>query len=1008
MKKFRRLILPGVILLSAIIFSLFIPKNKPKKTESSFVDQDHDGDRPENDLGIKAAVDYYNSIKNNPATGKVSMDDIKTAYDQANSMKKVHRKKDFNISWENVGPDNIGGRTRAIVVDKDNNKIIYAGAVSGGIWKSTNGGTSWERKEYSGNYTNLAVSSMVQTINGDLYFGTGELNLARGVGGDLNSAFIGMGIWKSTDRGETWTQLESTIPNPVFTKGQIWSNVNELAVDKVHPNKIFAATQRGLRISEDGGQTWDVVSSLSFSTIIDVAVTNDGNTVFVSSSSGQGYKSTDGGQSFSQLDAKTDFPIGNLGRIEFAIAPSNENYIYACVGTSGFSSSTYGIYQSKDKGASWTSIGKGNNYFNPLGNQADYDNVIAVDPYNPEKIYVGGVTFWIWNNNTWYQAASLSDYLDNENRYKNPYYIHADNHEITFDTASNPPIMYIGNDGGIFKSSDFSIKKNPTYKEINVNYTTAQFYAIDAAQNGKILGGTQDNGVLRFEINGLTGKSVEPAASINNFSGDGFYTAFSRLNNDIVFYEYQYGRIGRSLDQANNASKFDDGHLPAEGNANYPFNTPFRLWESDNDQNSKDSVLFTSDTTAKIRKDQVVTNNKLAGDSNFVLVSGNQYKALKNIAFLPGDTVTVTSPNGNVKFKHVLKHSLPTESGVLVKDIIQSIFVVASYSNVWLTKDALNFTKTPTWFKLSNSNVLSGNPYCIEISNNGDMVLVGGLGGGNKLFRITGIQDATFKYPKNGQWNPQDAGIKITQIGSFGSGQIVVGIGIDPNDSKRAVVTLGNYGQNLDHVYFTENVMDTQKVTYKTLDNVGTNKLPDMPVYDGMINISKPNEIYVSSELGMWAFDLNNQFDGWTEINDGMERVPTFMIRQVLEKEWHDGPSIYIGTHGRGVFKTSLRSQQNIGFKEYPDGEKLKSNIYIFPNPAVEMTNIQLNAAPRGNLSISIYDLRGTLIDQKILQSTGIEKQNIRLNTSDYKPGNYLVRIKGEGFDQTSKFLIAE
>ena len=190
-----------------------------------------------------------------------------------------------------MGPDNVGGRTRAILIDKDNSNLIYAGGVSGGLWKSNNAGLTWniipgtDQLEFSG------VVSICQTTNGDIYFGTGE-GATSNMGGNSNgaSAFIGGGIYKSSD-GITFTQLESTAPSNLISDNFDFASVTEMAAHNTDPNTVYAATRRGVKITTDGGQTWQpgLVTAAEF---LDVEVAIDGS-VFASTANGIFY-SVDG------------------------------------------------------------------------------------------------------------------------------------------------------------------------------------------------------------------------------------------------------------------------------------------------------------------------------------------------------------------------------------------------------------------------------------------------------------------------------------------------------------------------------------------------------------------------------------------------------------------------------------------------------------------------------------------------------------------------------------------
>jgi hypothetical protein len=203
----------------------------------------------ENDQSFRGAAEYTKLLKADPETGEINPLYVKAAYKELNNMSKSRAGL---LTWNFRGPDNVGGRTRTLIVDKDNPQILYTGGVSGGIFKSTNGGEVWKSVAYTPELGGLIISCGVQAINGDLYFGTGEQAFTRLANGDLSSGNMGGGVYKSTDRGLTWTRLAST--NPVSTSR--WENVQAIAASPTNATQIYAATQAGLYETSDGGLTW--------------------------------------------------------------------------------------------------------------------------------------------------------------------------------------------------------------------------------------------------------------------------------------------------------------------------------------------------------------------------------------------------------------------------------------------------------------------------------------------------------------------------------------------------------------------------------------------------------------------------------------------------------------------------------------------------------------------------------------------------------------------------------
>jgi photosystem II stability/assembly factor-like uncharacterized protein len=886
----------------------------------------------ESGRSFHAAADYARLLKADLTTGVINPEYVKAAYQQLNNMSKS--RAGLNLTWDFKGPDNVGGRTRTLIVDNQNPKILYAGGVAGGIYKSTNGGEFWVKKKYTAELGGLIINCGAQAINGDLYFGTGEQLFTRLANGNLSSGNMGGGIYKSTDRGETWSRLSSTNPDAETR----WQNIQAIAVNPTDANTIYAATQSGLRESNDGGLTWTAYPGSSTQKYIDVKVSPDGKTLYAGTFEMAGckvYRSKDHG------------PLTQVGstvisqstvRLMIAIAPSNPNYVYVSTASNGAGLVRWlleGIYQSTDNGDTWTKIIEGGSEAEPFGSagnpQGDYDHIIAVDPINHKRFFVGGVDFYIYNDPFWYKGASNVEFYDDKETVLNPYYIHADKHGIVFDTVSKPYKMYVVTDGGVSVSKDAQYQKYPTYKTININYTTSQFYALAGSKWGDITGGTQDNGTFRIETNSLTKKNGKEI-----LGGDGFYTEISRYEPNMFFSETYYGELNRSKDRGVNQQSLKKGKIKDLNT--FPFNTPLRIWESIVDSNYIDSTQ---------------------------------------------------------------------EPPVMVDTMMEiSKLFYAGQNEVWLNLDAHDFSKdADKWFKISNSN-LALYPLCMEYTSDGNTLFIGGtdhqVGTTGYLYRITGIQKAQYIYDPVNAYDPTANGIK-TELLSTWSGRTVTGIGISPGNDNNVVVTLGNYvSATQKHVYLSKNALadNPANVVFTSIHG----NLPGMPVYDAAIHSlgSGTDTIIVTTELGV--FTTIDGGTNWTETNTGMERVPTYMIRQVQVKPWHNGFYYYIATHGQGIFSTSFGTNLSLADKT----NYLIPEMSVYPNPASNFTNANINLPKKSDITIQVFDLRGSIIQTYQFRQAKAGKNTYTLNTSTFKPGTYLVRATADGRTVTNKLMISK
>ncbi len=990
-----------------------------KPTEKTFfIESEEEGE------SAKGYSRYMSLIRANPYTGQVGVADVKKAVDQAEHNPSYKRQSN-HIQWTNKGPDNIGGRTRDIVVDNENPKRLFAGGVSGGLFRSTNGGTTWEPVKYEGSdkYKSLAIVCMEQASNGDIYFGTGEQGFAysgaykNGFGG--KTGHIGMGIWKSTDRGKTWQHLESTIPNnPMTNSGGTWDNVHEIAISENNPQKIYAATDNGIRVSTDGGQNWSRINNMGSNgayngePYLEVNTSPDGKTVYAATSSHL-LRSTDNGKNFTLLndDNQNQLPSGTYGRIETTISPSDPNFVYISIVNSGVNFITpddlRGIYQTRDNGDNWTSIAEGDGFFDPYsrgGNDAQgvWDNAIGVDPSQKDRIFVGGINFWLWDGGgdndgkgQWSQAASAFNFSGNKR------YVHVDHHEVVFSMDAKPPKMYLANDGGIFRTrGDFTKDEKPKYKEINIGYNVTQFYALDASKRGDIVGGTQDNNSLKLLKNSLTGKSYQVV-----LGADGFYAEISDLNNDVYINESQQARVARSQDAGGSMDRLSFDDINGKESKSL-FNTPFRLYENPDDSLSKDSVVFAADNNVVLEKGaeyeasaenaQYFRNDT----SHFTQVGNNKFKADQDIAKLPGKTVKVLSNNG-IEFEHTLKQGLSPLESIDIQDPVRALFTMPLENEIWLTDQMMNFSVNPSWFKLANVNL--DVPMTLDYTNDGNTVFVGGWDGGiSRVIRISGLRYAHFD---KGAFKRDSLDVDV--IGTFQN--VVTGVDVDNKNDDRMLVTCGNYGSG-DHVFYSQNAMDSaSNVSFEVLDDEGPSSadLPLMPVYDGLFRMDSANQIFVGTEMGMWFLDLNNRSRGWVEINNGMPRVATHQLRQVKPFDWAKGPVIYAATHGRGIYLT--RSTDQIPANDdwqANQKEDFEPALKVYPNPARNSTKVAFDI-PKGERSLfQLVDLNGQIVREKNVKGTQ-GKQSFRLNVSELEKGNYILRMNGQSFEKTAKLSVA-
>ncbi len=442
--------------------------------------------------------------------------------------------------WENIGPApmrasligtqqvNVSGRVTALAIDPRNSNMVYLGTANGGVWKTTNGGSSWTPLTEDLPSQAIGAIAIAPSNPNIVYVGTGEATPGL-------DNYYGMGIYKSTDGGRTWQHLGQD----VFTG----LGIGKIVVHPSNSNIVYVATSRtgvtgpslpvrGIYRSTDGGRTWKaLLGCRDCWGASDLVMHPNNPQVLYAAFWAYGiFKSTDGGAHWTQLT--NGLPDRNFGNVRLAISRSNPNVLYA-----GFEYRIPGrytgglVFKSTDGGASWSWLQSAPNY---CTGQCWYDNVVAVHPANANYVYLGGSANYIWQpvvrikeivvrstdgGGTW------EDLTPNDSP---AHTLHPDVHALAF-APSNPNVVWVGNDGGVWRSRD----GGRTWENRNTNLSTLQFTGVAVhPTNGRVVyGGMQDNNKAK-----TTGDRVWQALDV----GDGGFAAIDPFNPNI-YYGSRFG-----------------------------------------------------------------------------------------------------------------------------------------------------------------------------------------------------------------------------------------------------------------------------------------------------------------------------------------------------------------------------------------------------------------------------------------------------------------------------------
>ncbi len=504
------------------------------------------------------------------------------------------------------------GRINVIAVDPNNHDIIYIGAPAGGLWKTTDGGQNWT--PLTDHLPSLGVSGIAIHPNDSniILIGTGD-----------DDAYMtpAKGIFKSTDGGQTWTLLGTGLQNGL-------DYISDIIIHPSHPDTIVAATGSGIIRSNDGGLNWQKVLN-GRSRSLRIHPTNP-DIFYTTANSGEFWRSTDAGANWTKITS--GLPASNqVSRMVIDVTPAapNKVYLYANNGTS-----FVGFYVSNDSGQSFQKTAENDNLTE--SRQTWYDLEIGISDSDPNLIIKGEV-------NLMRSEDGGNDFsLVNDWSVMNDQYTHADIHFIKFING----ILYIGSDGGIYRSTD----NGNHFENLNDKLAISQFYKISIVKNADnplILGGLQDNGGIAKIID-----------TWNIYhGGDGMDNALD-LYNPRVGYSMLYFGMMTAKTTDGGVTSISLGALPERGNWVTPlemspdnelFAAAKHLYKLDNDswQQVTSTPFLRAANVLKFHPSDARKVYVAVGDDLFKSTDGGQnFTQLASIPYSGNITSIAINPDG--------------------------------------------------------------------------------------------------------------------------------------------------------------------------------------------------------------------------------------------------------------------------------------------------------------------------------------------------------------------------
>lgn len=823
-------------LLLVIVISMAIQSCKRNNTGN-------DKNKPLADIEDRYQYEF-NMVKN-PQTGTIPEGiyeaeklQVKNLYDQ-----NLLNTPTVLNTYSFAGPNNLGGRTRAVAYDVRfdgvANSVIIAGGVSGGIFKSSDNGATWVRKSPTGEHyscTSIAQDTRVG-FRDTWYYTVGEAagNSASGGGSALYS---GNGVYKSTDNGETWARLPLSNTTPVESFSVPEDFISKVIVDPTD-GYVYIACAAVIRRSTDAGATWATVLSgpLSFSNqFTDVVVSSTGR--LYAAFSGINDSGVDGvwasppgptsgdvgawtriagagaGGSPTGWNFETPPPgpgaAGSYGRVVLAIPPSAPSLLYALYysGYVGIPACTgeAELFRWDDIGGTWTDLSatmpdepgclSGND---PFACQRGYDLVVAAKPDDASTIFIGGTNAYRSTDAglTWTRVGgyfSTADYSIYPGS-------HPDIHAFTFQPGS-PSIMLCANDGGIQRTTDCSAA-TVAWSPINTGYRTYQYYYVTLdprLSNDKIIGGAQDNGSTRNVS--FTGIDFEMV-----YGGDGVSVGLSDLVSGVT-YEY----VGSQ-----------NGYI--------------------NRRPSGDPLGFTTDITPTFA-------NTVTSAGLFVTLFRLDADNSEILYYVNDDTLHRTTSASTVT------------SSTWVK-------MTGVSPVVGLANDITALATTRGIYSPATASLFMG-------TSNG------------KIYRLNDPAGAA----------PATAPTDISSA-SFPAGAYVSSIAVNPRNDDTVLVTFSSYG--VSGIWWSGNA-NSATPTWTAIENTTTFTLPSMRSSAILVN-SGVVEYYVGTSAGLFSTTtISASTTPWTQ--EGAGSIGNAVVSSLALRPIDN--TLLVGTHGYGMWKVTI------------------------------------------------------------------------------------------------------
>jgi hypothetical protein len=927
------------------------------------------------------------------------------------------------MDWQMKGPVNIGGRTRALLIDRNDPSVLYAGSVAGGLFKSETNGQYWvpvevvipangDDAEKPFNTSVLSVTSLAQSEDGTVYFTTGDmfdeiLITKQGV-----PSFAGGGLFKKASGSDVFEQVLATDP---ITENDAFYAITEIAI--ASNNEMYLATWKGLYHTNNGGSDWSLVSGIPAEYITDVQVNS--NNVVIAATKGVVYRKGQGAESFSVVSGSNEGNIEEGGRrYEFCFAPTDPNYLYAIVAAPNDTiwnangsrieainkGWLQGVFKSTDAGSNWIKIGIGGSAeFAVLHRGTEEQTgiesmMIEVSDQDKDYVYVGGVDLWAgykppnneqfqWIRKTYNSAVKTF-----------PLYLTANIHVMAQHPNNNR--TYIGCDGGIFRYEE-GFGTVP----LNNYYTTGLYYDVSYGPKGEYFAGAMDNGMFYNDLSrpgsqAFFGTEIIKEEEIG-LQENGFTSFISQYSPHLLFWNHGKTQLRKTVDLGETASEFYTELMETQiVGWHFTWNNGIDYWETND-------YTYTNDIY------DIKFYDSIKADTTIILKS-------KNIFGAP--------------IEYYVEGEIKEDSIMPFHDPYKSYMAMGIEGNVWFTAHASDglvdsIDWVPPFAAVKYYTALASNPNSVRVTNvqfsgDGEYMYFSLLfldSAKTEIFRMGDmytIQDSSLYRKSQGRYYPTNEMWQYVQKLGEVSDTEVTSLTVHPTNSNMLVLTTADYNY-AEKVFYCANAITTESDDFDTNFRSIQGNLPKVPVFDGSFNIVKDKQFLVGTEVGVWVTNDYTVANPVWQYNSNASKgdlgaVPIMSIKQQVNHP-NQFPLVenygvfYLAAWGKGIFIDETY-KQDFSNKVDPENdnssnEQNGASIEVYPNPVKENFKVRFNMVQDGDASIRIYDISGKVMMQEQMGSYTTGHHVYEVNSADFDLGIYFVEISSNGQKEATRII---